>query len=75
MGLLLLTLIILGLALHGWLFLEIQVNVVALTMFDKNNDPMKKHFLINLNILYVALQLVFLNTYYVIFLHQVFANV
>ena len=50
MGLLLLTLIILGLALHGWLFLEIQVNVVALTMFDKNNDPMKKHFLINLNI-------------------------
>ena len=40
MGLLLLTLIILGFALHGWLFLEIQVNVVVLTMFDKNNDPM-----------------------------------
>ena len=32
--------------------------MVVLTKLDKNNDPMKKHFLINLNILYVALQLV-----------------
>ena len=32
-------------------------------MFDKNNDPMKKHFLMNLIILYIALQIVFLNTY------------
>ena len=38
--------------------IEIQLNMVVLTKLDKNNDPMKKHFLINLNILYVALQLV-----------------
>ena len=75
MGLLLLTLTISGLALHAWLFIEIQLKEVVLTKFDKNNDPMKKHFLINLNILYVALQLVFLDTYYVIFLHQIFVNV
>ena len=67
MGLLLLTLIISGLALHGWLLIEIQLSGIAfkevvLTKFDKNNDPMKKYFLINLNILYVALQIVFLNT-------------
>ena len=35
-----------------------QPKGVALTKLDKNNDPIKKHFLINLNILYVALQLV-----------------
>ena len=58
MGLLLLTLTICGLALHAWSFIEIQRKEVVLTKFDKNNDPMKKHFLINLNILY-----------YIIFLH------
>ena len=42
MRLFLLTLIISGLALHGWLFIEIQVKEVVLTKFDKNNDPMKK---------------------------------
>ena len=41
-----------GLALHGWLFIEIQLKEVVITKFDENNDPMKKHFLINLNILY-----------------------
>ena len=48
-GLLLLTLIISGLALHGWLLIETQLNGIAfkevvLIKFDKNNDPMKKHF-------------------------------
>ena len=48
-GLLLLTLIISGLALHGWLLIETQLNGIAFTevvliKFDKNNDPMKKHF-------------------------------
>ena len=44
MGLLLLTLTISGLALHAWLFIEIQLKEVALTKFDKNDDPMKKLF-------------------------------
>ena len=44
MGLLLLTLTICGLALHAWSFIEIQRKEVVLTKFDKNNDPMKKHF-------------------------------
>ena len=49
MGLLLLTLTISGLALHGWLFIEIQLNLFAfsgamlnriiLTKLDKNKDP------------------------------------
>ena len=65
MGLLLLTLKISGLALHTWLFIEIQLKEVVLTMFDKNNDPIKKQFLIHLNILYVALQ----RTIYIIILH------
>ena len=52
MGLLLLTLTIFGLALNAWLFIEIQRKEVVLTKFDKNNDPMEKHFLININILY-----------------------
>ena len=47
MGLLLITLIISGLALHGWLFIQMQLNEiaskeVALIMFDKDNGPMKK---------------------------------
>ena len=36
MGSLLLTLIISGLTLDAWLFIEIQLNVVALTKLDKN---------------------------------------
>ena len=44
MGLLLLTLTICGLALHAWSFIEIQRKEVVLSKFDKNNDPMKKHF-------------------------------
>ena len=64
MELLLLTLTICSLALHAWLFIETQVREVVLTKFDKNNYPMKKHFLINLNILY-----------YIIFLHPILINV
>ena len=52
MGLLLSTLIISGLLLHALLFTETQLNEVVLTKFDKNKDPIKKHFLMNRNILY-----------------------
>ena len=55
MGLLLLTLIISGLALHASLLIEKQLNEVVLTKFDKNKDPIKKHFLMNRNILYFFL--------------------
>ena len=44
MGLLLSTLIISGLLLHALLFTETQLNEVVLTKFDKNKDPIKKHF-------------------------------
>ena len=50
MGSLLLTLKISGLTLHALLFIEIQLNEVVLTKFDKNNDPIKKHFLMNRNV-------------------------
>ena len=55
MGLLLLTLIISGLTLQSWFFIEIQFNgvvlkEVALTKFDKNNDRILNIFLINANI-------------------------
>ena len=39
MGSLLLTLIISGLILHAWLFIEIQLNGAVLAKLDKNNDP------------------------------------
>ena len=42
--LLALTLIISGLALHAWFFIEIQLKAVVLTKLDKNNDPIKKGF-------------------------------
>ena len=58
MGLLLLTLTTRDLALHAWLFIEMQRKEVVLTNFDKNSNPLKKHVLINLNILY-----------YIIFFH------
>ena len=38
-GSLLLTLIIYGLTLHAWLFIEIQFNRVIITKLDKNNNP------------------------------------
>ena len=43
-GLLLLTLTIAGLALHAWLFIEIQPKEVVLTKLDKNNEPIFKKF-------------------------------
>ena len=52
------------LALHTCLVIEIQLKGVVLTKFDKSNDPMKKYFLINLNILY-----------YIIFLPQILMNI
>ena len=47
---LLLTLTISGLALHGWLFIEIQINGItfngiAFAKFDRIVNPIKKHFL------------------------------
>ena len=55
MGLLLLTLTISGLALHSCLLIEIQLNVVAFNgiafvKLDRIVNPVKKHFLTNLNI-------------------------
>ena len=47
-----LTLIICGLSLHSWLFIEIQLNEIALVKVDKNANPVKnpfnkpKHFII-----------------------------
>ena len=54
-----LTLIISSLALHTWLFIEIELNEFVLTKPDENNDPMKNHFLINLNILYIMYNIIF----------------
>ena len=34
-----LTLIIFGLTLHAWLFIEMQLKGVVLTKLNKNNDP------------------------------------
>ena len=39
MGFLLLTLVIYGLTLHSWFFIEIQFNGVVITKLDKNKDP------------------------------------
>ena len=39
MGSLLLTLIVSGLTLHAWLFIEIHLKGVMPTKLDKNNDP------------------------------------
>ena len=58
MGLLLLIVIISGLALHARLFIEIQLNEFAFVKPDRIVNPIKNTFLINLNILYAALQLV-----------------
>ena len=58
MGLLLLTLIISGLALHAWLLIEIQLNEFTLVKPDKTVNPIKNTFLMNPNILYFALQVV-----------------
>ena len=54
MGLLLLTLTIYGLALHGWLFIEIQLNGIAFKelVFVKLHiivNPTRNTFLANLN--------------------------
>ena len=49
MGLLLLTLAISGLALHAWLFIEIQVNEFTLVKLDIIANPRKNTFLTNLN--------------------------
>ena len=35
-----------------------QINEVVLIKFDRNNSPIKRRFLMNRNILYIALQLV-----------------
>ena len=48
MGLLLLILIISGLTLHSWFFIDIQSN--AFVKFDKIVNPRKNTFLISLNI-------------------------
>ena len=50
MGLLLLTLTISGLALHGWLFIEIELKELAFVKFDRIVNPTKNTFLTNLNI-------------------------
>ena len=75
MGLLLLTLTISGFALHAWLFIEIQLNVVTFSgiafhkltfvKLDKIVNPIKNIFLTNLNIF----------IYTVIFFHYIFMNV
>ena len=58
MGLLLLTLIISGLPLHAWLVIEIQLNEFSFLKPDRIVNPIENTFLMNPNILYVALQLV-----------------
>ena len=50
MGLLLLTLIISGLALHAWLIIEIQLKELAFVKIDKIANPTKNTFLTNPNI-------------------------
>ena len=63
-GSLVLALTISGLTLHSWLFIEIQLNEFMPLKVDKNANPVKKHFLINPNILY-----------YTILNHQIYMNV
>ena len=63
MGLLLLTLTICGLALHSWLFIEIQFNELALVKSDKIVSPMKNTFLTNLNIFIYTMLFFSLNIY------------
>ena len=48
MGLLLLTLKISGLALHYWLFIEMQLNEFAFVKLDRIVNPVKNTFLTNL---------------------------
>ena len=48
-----------GLTLHAWLLIEMQLKGVVLNKLDKNNDPIKKHFLINLSILYILYNIIF----------------
>ena len=75
MGLLLLTLIISGLALHGWLFIEIQLNGIAFNLvvfsgavldgivfmkFDRIINPVKNTFLTNPNIFIYTISFFFI---------------
>ena len=52
---LLVILTICGLILHSLLFIEIQLNKFTLVKVVKNANPVKKHFLVNPNILYCLL--------------------
>ena len=65
MGLLLLTVIISGLALHAWLFIEIQLKKLAFVKIDKIVNPMKHTFNKSKH----------LHLQYVVFLHQILMNV
>ena len=65
MGLLLLTVIISGLALHAWLFIEIQLQKLAFVKLDKIVNPMKHTFNKSKH----------LHLQYVIFLHEILINV
>ena len=47
----LLTLTICGLTLHSYLFSEIQIKIFTLFKVDKKGNPVKKHLLINSNIM------------------------
>ena len=49
MGLLLLTLTFCGLALHAWLFIEIQLKEIAFVKLDRIVNPTKNTFLTNPN--------------------------
>ena len=65
MGLLLLTFIISGLALHSWLFIEIQLNGIALNelaflKFDRIVNPIKNTFLTNPNTLIYTMSFFFI---------------
>ena len=73
MGLLVLTLIISGLALHGWLLIEIQLNGIAFSLvvfsgavlngivkLDRIVNPVKNTFLTNPNIFIYTISFFFI---------------
>ena len=60
MGLLLLTLIISGLALHGWLLIEIQLYEFTLVKLDRIVNPIKNTFLTNPNIFIYTISFFFM---------------